>query len=118
MSLINNAQRAKLLANGRARIRALYAGNGIDLDPVVKLYTPDAGCVWLLSELDPADPDRAFGLCDLGLGYPELGHVLLSELRTARGPCQLPIERDRTFTSEHSLFGYADIARQHRRILT
>jgi hypothetical protein len=30
---------------------------------VVKLFTPDAACTWLLTELDPDDPDIAFGLC-------------------------------------------------------
>lgn len=59
---------AALLANG-AKTKA-----GIDHDPfpVVKLFTPDAGATWLLTELDPDDHDIAFGLCDLGLGYPEL----------------------------------------------
>ena len=54
---------------------------GIPL-PVVKLFTPDASATWLLTELDPADPDLAFGLCDLGLGCPELGYVRLSELES------------------------------------
>jgi hypothetical protein len=42
----------------------------IDFPPVVKLFTPDAGTTWLLTEIDPDDPDRAFGLCDLGSGFP------------------------------------------------
>jgi len=33
-----------------------------DFLPVVKLFTPDAQCTWLLSELDPDDPDIAFGI--------------------------------------------------------
>lgn len=49
--------------------------------PVVKLFTPDTDCTWLLSELDPTDPDLAFGLCDLSLGTPELSSVRLSELQ-------------------------------------
>jgi integrase len=36
----------------------------------------------------------AFGLCDLGMGEPELGYVSLTELRTVRGKLGLPIERD------------------------
>jgi hypothetical protein len=64
---------------------------------VVKLFTPDAGATWLLSELDPDSSDRAFGLCDLGLGSPELGYVSLSELTTLRGRLGLPVERDRFF---------------------
>jgi hypothetical protein len=30
----------------------------------VKLFTPDAGATWLLTEIDPHDQDRGFGLCD------------------------------------------------------
>ena len=30
----------------------------IDHKPVVKLFTPDAGRTWLLTEIDPDDPDR------------------------------------------------------------
>ena len=35
----------------------------------------------------------AFGLCDLGLGCPELGYVSLNELRTVRGKLRLPIRQ-------------------------
>ena len=38
-------------------------------------FTPDAGATWLLTEIDPDDHDHAFGLCDLGQGFPELGYV-------------------------------------------
>ena len=39
---------------------------------------------WLLTEIDPDDHDLAFGLCDLGLGIPEIGWVSLDELATVR----------------------------------
>ncbi len=39
----------------------------------------------LLTEIDPDDHDHAFGLCDLGMGMPELGWVSLQELATVRG---------------------------------
>lgn len=65
-AFITDDQRTVLLANGR---RALEE-EGFDPVPVV---TPDAGATWLLTEIDPDGPDHAFGLCDLGLGCPELG---------------------------------------------
>ena len=71
---------------------------------------PDANATWLISELDPDDPDRLFGLCDLGLGSPELGYVSLAELKTIKGPLGLPIERDRHFISYMPLSRYADEA--------
>jgi hypothetical protein len=58
--------------------------------PVVKLHTLFFPCVWLLTELDPDDPELAFGLCDLGMGYPEIGWVYLPELAALkRGPMKL-----------------------------
>ena len=52
--------------------------------PVVKLFTPDGAATWLLADILPADPDIAFGLCDLGMGEPECGSVSLRELSTLR----------------------------------
>ena len=61
MKLLTTSLREKLLANGRANRDAdgLPREHGyIDHKPVVKLFTPDAGCTWLLTEIDPDDPDR------------------------------------------------------------
>jgi hypothetical protein len=109
--------RERLSRNGR--LRADYQSRGEsepDFLPVVKLFTPDAGCIWLLTELDPEDSDIAFGLCDLGMGCPELGCVSLSELESVRGRLGLPIERDRYFTATKTLSAYADEARAHSAI--
>src|SRR6266700_8146669 len=104
MKLITNEQRVKLLDNGAATAR----GDQRDPRPVVKLFTPDANATWLLTELDPADPDLALGLCDLGLGSPERGYVRLSELSALRGPLGLSVERDRYFTAGRPLNSYAN----------
>jgi hypothetical protein len=85
--------------------------------PIVKLFCPWSGATWLLSELDPEDHDLAFGLCDLGMGFPELGRVRLSELNAVRGPGGLRIERDRWFRPNETLSAYADEARRHERIV-
>lgn len=111
MKLLTNPIREKLLRNGRVREqRAAEGGEDIDFIPVVKLFTPDAGCTWLLTDVDPEDPDIAFGLCDLGLGYPELGTVRISELESVRGRLGLPVERDMHFTPVHTLTVYARAA--------
>jgi len=103
----------QLAANGRANQARMEAGEDtIDHTPVVKLFTPDGGATWLLTETDPDDPDIAFGLCDLGLGYPELGSVRLSVLAAHRGRLGLPIERDQHFKASASLRTYAARARQ------
>ena len=66
---------------------------------MVKFFTPDAQATWYITEGEPEGDDWLFfGLCDLGLGFPELGYVLLSELTEIRGRFGLPIERDRHYS--------------------
>jgi hypothetical protein len=113
MKLLTQSIREQLLRNGR--LKDQYAGTYSEPDflPVVKLFTPDAGCTWLLTELDPADPDIAFGLCDLGMGFPELGAVSIGELEAVRGKLGLPVERDLHFVPTKTISAYADEARKH-----
>lgn len=108
-TLITDEQRAQLLANGRARAE----GQKLDPLPVVKLFTLDSHATWLLTELDPDDSDTAFGLCDLGLGMPELGHIRLSDLASIHGPLNRPIERDVYFTAQRSLSEYVRLAKDN-----
>jgi len=118
MTFITQSQLAQLLANGRAQRNAIDNDQGaLDFKPVVKLFTPDAQCTWLLTELDP-DHELAFGLCDLGMGEPELGYVPLTELRTVRGKLGLPIERDEHFDADKTLSAYANEARARGQIVT
>ena len=118
MKLITSAQRQKLLENGRAQRAAIdRQDQSLDFEPVVKLFTPDGNATWLLTELNP-DIDLAFGLCDLGQGEPELGYVSLHELAAARGPLGLPLERDLYFAATRTIAAYAELAREHRRIIT
>jgi hypothetical protein len=112
--LITDEQRAQLLANGRQSL----VNDDFDPPPVVKLFTPDAGATWLLTEIDPDDHDHAFGLCDLGLGFPELGYVSLAELAIRAWPLGLPVERDLHFIATKPISAYAREARLAERIVT
>lgn len=116
MKLLTADIQARLLENGRKQAPVRGTKDEIDFEPVVKLFTPDAGCTWLLTEIDPDDTDIAFGLCDLGMGFPELGSVSLSEITSVRGPLGLPIERDLWFKAEKTLSAYAEEASQLERI--
>ncbi len=109
--LITKTQMAALIENGRQSRMSQESGKTFDPRPVIKLFTPDAQTTWLLSEIDPDDPDIAFGLCDLGLGFPELGSVSLSEIKSVRGKLGLPVERDRHFKPNRTLSDYAETAR-------
>jgi len=117
LELLTADIKTRLLENGRQNAARIAAdGNTIDFHPVVKLFTPDANCTWLLSEIDPENPDVAFGLSDLGMRCPELGSVSLAEIGALRGKLGLPVERDLHFAAEKSLRAYADEARLLGRI--
>ena len=122
MKILTQEIRAKLLENGETQRVAVRSGlddvQPIDPYSVVKLFTPDANATWLLTELDPEDDDLAFGLCDLGLGEPELGYVRISELQALRGPLRLAVERDLHFTASRPISVYMEEARRAGRIVT
>ena len=107
MKLLTKAQERQLLANGAQRHK-----KGFDPKPVVKLFNPTGSATWLLTELDPQNPDIAFGLCDLGFGTPELGSVSLNELRQVRGQFGLGIEREIYFSADKTISEYATAARK------
>lgn len=107
MFTFTKTQTEKLLRNGREQAETGEA----DHTPVVKLFNPTGAGTWLITELDPEDPDRAFGLADLGFGTPELGWIYLPELRAHRGRFGLPIERDLYFRGAKPISEYASEAR-------
>ena len=118
MKLLTQELQRRLIQNGAIRRRLDEEGEADpDFIPVVKLFTPDAACTWILTELDPDDPDIAFGLCDLGMGFPELGSVFVPELESVRGRLGLPIERDLHFAPTFTISVYADAARIAQRIV-
>jgi len=119
MKLIPDDLIAKLRANGafNEHLRN-QGGHEMDFMPVVKLFNPSGAATWLLTEIDPHDTDLAFGLCDLGMGFPELGYVSLSEIAGVKTVLGIPIERDESFRATKTLSAYADEARKFERIIT
>jgi hypothetical protein len=105
MHLFTRAQYEQLLRNASQEQREK------DHIPVVKLHLPGTGCAWLLTELDPDDPLRAFGLCDLGMGFPELGYVDLSKIASLKLPLNVTLQQDESFTGKCPLSVYASAAR-------
>lgn len=106
MSLLTDAQRMQLLANGHARV----GDPAFDPMPVVRLFTPDAHATWLLVALNPDDGNTAYGLMDVGIGMPELGYVRLSDLSSIVGPHERPVMRDLYFQATRTLSAYARLA--------
>lgn len=106
--LITKAEMIRLLRNG-----ASPEGH----KPVIKLFG-GSSCTWLISEIDPTNPDIAFGLADMGSGTPELGYISISELEKVRFQFGVRVERDRYFTATKTLVEYAEAARAAGRIVT
>ena len=104
MDLMPDDIRQRLLANGAAEVET-------DHVPVVKFFDPTGAATWLITEMLPDEPDILFGLCDLGMGCPELGYVSLAELQSVKGRLGLGIERDLYFTARFPLSVYAEAAR-------
>lgn len=112
--LITPEQRAQLLANGAA----LKTDANYDPRPVLKLFTPDAAYSWLLTHIEPEYPQVAWGLSDLGLGYPETGFLYLGSVVIVRGRLGLRVERDLHFKARKPLSAYARDAQQAGMIVT
>jgi len=106
MKLFTLAQYDQLMRNGAAQ-----NNGGGDPVPVVKLHLPGASCIWLLTELDPLSPLTAFGLCDLGMGSPELGYVSLAEIVSLKLPFGICVEQDESFVGKYPISVYARAAR-------
>lgn len=113
MNLLTDELRAWLLANGQR----CCEDADFDPEPVVRLFQPDGVAVWLLSEIDPGDPDRLFGISDQGRGVPEMCCVNLAELGEIRGERGLGVERDPRFIARMTIGEYAERARRAGRIV-
>jgi hypothetical protein len=115
MDLMPDDIRTRLLANGAVPQET-------DHLPVVKYFDPCGAATWIITELMPAEaesvePDILFGLCDLGMGCPELGYVSLSELQSVTNRLGLGIERDLYFKARYPLSVYAHAAERRGRIV-
>lgn len=110
MKLLTKALETKLRKNSES------ASSCRDIKPVVKFFNPMGAATWLITEMDAEG--IMFGLCDLGMGYPEIGYVSLEEMQSVRLPFGLRIERDMYFTPKFTLQEYAERAEQAGRIVT
>lgn len=117
MMLLTVSLREKLLDNGRRQAAVKGTSAEIDFVPVVKLFDPCGAGTWLLTEIDPGDETVAWGLCDLGMGYPEFGTVSLTELESHRSRIGLGIERDLHFNAKGPISTYIEAANRAERIV-
>ncbi len=114
---ITQAEWEQLYKNGLVQAKVKGTSKELDPVPVVKLFYPASSATWLLSEVEPEEPDIAWGLCDLGMGFPEFGTVSLQELAELKGLAGLRIERDRFFKAKAPISRYIDAARSAGQIV-
>lgn len=107
---IPDAVRAKLIANGKTPDH--------DHVPLIKLFGLGFACTWLISEIQPYDTDLMFGLCDLGMGFPEIGPVSLSEIERVTEDLNVIILSEPGFEGRYPLSVYAEAASVQQAITT
>lgn len=114
-TFMTDAIRSKLMKN--ASIMAESETGDEDFAPVVKYFFPLSSATWLLSEMD--EDGICFGLCDLGMGTPELGSVALSDLSDYMHESGVGIERDVHWQPKKGtkMSDYAQAARNARQIV-
>jgi|15BtaG_2_1085339.scaffolds.fasta_scaffold10499_2 hypothetical protein len=108
MKLITKEILGRLEKAGAEPLPVTETGN--DIKPWLKLFNPVGAGTWLIAAISE-DGDTMYGLCDLGMGHPELGYVSLNELESLTLPFGLTIERDMYFEPTKTLAEYAVDAR-------
>jgi hypothetical protein len=113
---INPSQQALTKEQHAKLVQNHYQGPNADkVKPVMKLFA-GGSATWLLSELDPMT-GIAYGLCDLGMGYPEIGYVSLQEMcdlwRKDLRSAIYAVQRDLYWEPSRTLAEYAKDARIH-----
>jgi len=60
---ITQAEWEQLYKNGLIQAKVKGTAKELDPFPVVKLFYPASSATWLLSEVEPDEPNIAWGLC-------------------------------------------------------
>ena len=108
MKPFNSEKYQQLLNNGASKAQH------DSIVPVAKLDMTDE--TWLITHIDPEQPDIAYGLRDKGLGYVEYSTLNLVELRRNR---QLRyIEHDEFFQGQFPIGTYKRAAEHYMGIVT
>jgi hypothetical protein len=111
-ALMTPDEHRRLVENGS------IINSGRDHKPVIKLHIPMIGSAWLLTEIMPVRTNIAFGLCDMGLGSPEIGYVNLDEFLDILDRTNLTTLRDNAFTAMYPLSTYKNAANYYGQVIT
>lgn len=100
---ITHFERERMLDNGRWS----RSFPSFDPFPIVKLSDPPGNRIWLLTLIDPLQPDHAAGLFHDGRQEPTLQHFSIAHLRKQQG-----LQVDRHFRPVAPISAYASAARR------
>jgi hypothetical protein len=102
---MNRLLTAEQEAEMRLRGQKTNGGDEFDYVPAAKVFIENCRCFWLLTDRSPFYEGQAFGLCDLGMGEPELGNVYLPELELFKHATtdEWLVTRDDMFKPVHTL---------------
>lgn len=107
MRLLSLSQERRLLLNGLFNsLRTERKVAPKDFRPIVRLVCRQTGTAWLLSELDPSNPDVAVGLREDPRRSPRIVRVRLSTFGFKRNG-QGPVESDKRFHPTKTLQEHA-----------
>ena len=76
--------------------------------PAVYIFTPGGPATWVLWEYEP-ETKVGFGLCDLGLGFPEMGYVAIAEIEELTDSYGLAVEIDKSLDTRFKGYNNAGI---------
>jgi len=121
MKLISRRDHERLLAKGRERHALINRNHSLFYAsvlpvvtptapvffPIVLLLSPDKSGLWLLSDIDALNHDRAYGLRYAAGSLPEIGYFSLSELEGLRGARRQRARQIRGFRPNKTLTAYA-----------
>lgn len=87
--------------------------------PALKIFNPHGPGLWLISELDPSEPDHLYALFETYNRKPCLGWISrehLEDCRVQYSNHYVPLQSDRTFEPKATIDIYARAARATGRI--
>ena len=98
-----------------AELPAIGKTDGVKGDlPAVYLWLLNTNATWIVWEYDPIER-TGFGLCDLGMGFPELGYVSIDEIASVAQSQGLPVQCDPGITTRFA--GYNNLSLEVPRYL-
>lgn len=74
--------------------------------PVIKLFSENVNCTWILSDINHENQNMAYGLVDSGDGFPRMEDVEISYLENIED-----VKMDESFNPLYTIYTYEEAAK-------